>query len=356
MAYVNMYQELTGCVPKLPLDYSKTLINRAWRDVRRQNLWSFQLYEGNWVSPALINTGTVTTVQGASTVTFNAAASTAIAAVSAIGPFPTNLLQRQFRVGISTIYNIWAYSNSGGIVTLTLDRPYTDASVTASPYTIFQCYYPAPYQDHLLWINVRDIVNFNDLVIYSNRKQVDMMDPQRTIYYLPTYVVAYQQLQNPNVVTYGVPTFELWGQPQYPITYQLMGIRKGTALVNDTDTLPYAVGEDAVMALSRAYAYEWAEGTKGDLPRNQGSDFKFLMGAALAEYKRLIRDYRRQDRETTDNWYEIRRRPTFFANVYGYYSSIGGTANPGASWIAILIAGLSAWRVFSFASHFLSQG
>jgi hypothetical protein len=86
------------------------------------------------------------------------------------------------------------------------------------------------------------------------------------------------------------------------------------------------------MALARAYAYEWAEGNKGDMPRAQGSNFQFLIGNAKSDYDRLSREYRRQDRETVDNWYETRRRTTWLASPNGYYNAIGGVANPGAPW------------------------
>ncbi len=96
--------------------------------------------------------------------------------------------------------------------------------------------------------------------------------------------------------------------------------------------LPAAIGEDCVMAKARYYAYEWAEGSKGDMPRNVGSDFKFLMGASDAEFKSLWKQYRRQDRETVDSWYEIRRNRSWLANIDGYYSSIGQIASAGAPW------------------------
>lgn len=327
-----MIQELTGSIPKMPAPYAKTLINRAWRDTRRQNLWSFQLFEGNWVSPNLLNTGTVAVTQGLNTVVFDATASAAIIAAQTVGPFPTPITQRQFRVGTSTIYNIWLYSVTTGIVTLTLDRPFTDVTNASVGFQIYQIYYPVPFSDFLTFLSIRDIVNFNDLVLTKKRSDFDMWDPQRTLFYLPTHAAYYQNDQNPASSTAGFQMYELWGGILYPITYQLYGIRKGVDLVNDTDVLPTAVGEDCVMALSRVYAYEWAEANKGDMPRNVGSDFRFLMGASQAEYKRLYKDYRRQDREAVDNWYGINRRRGWPSNVYGYYNSIGATASPGAPW------------------------
>lgn len=332
MALINMVNELTGAIPKMPIDYATTIVNRAYADTRRKNLWSFQLVDANWVTPNIINTGTVTTVQGLSTVVFNLAASTAIAAVYPGGPLPNGLLNRQFRVGISTIYNIFGYAiDGGGIVTLTLDRPYTDVSGT-SPYTIYQCYLPSPVKDFYAWINVRDILNFNDLQTTESRKDIDLKDPQRTIFYLPTSVVTYQLDQNVNGPTYQFPLFELWGQPQYSLVYQLYFIRKGLPLVNDSDTLPPQLGEDCIMALSRAYAYEWAEANKGDMPRNAGANYPFLISKAQADYKRLYAEYRKEDRELVDNWFDIRRHRSWLSNVDGFYNSIGNTANPGAPW------------------------
>lgn len=327
MAYIDMRTELRGSFPKLPWDYTGTIVNRAWRDVRRQNLWSFQLFEANWTSPGIINSGTATVTQGLNYVTVSSAAAAAINA-QALNPL-SPIINRQFRVGISTIYNIFAWDT---VSTLTLDRIYAEPSGTNVAYSIFQCYYPAPMQDFLTWISIRDIVNYNDLVLDKNREWVDQRDPQRTWFYLPTHCVYYQQCQNTLSPIFGWPLFELWGQPQYQLTYQLYGIRKGTNLVNPTDSVPFAIGEDAVMALSRKYGYEWGEANKGDSPRDVGSDYRFLIGVAEKDYNRLFASYRRQDRETVNQWFQVRRRTSLFPVISGYYNSIASTANPGAAW------------------------
>lgn len=329
-----MYSELTGSVPRLPTPFAKTLINRAYADTCRKNLWSFNLFEANWVSPALVTAGSVTVTQGSNAVVFDSDASAAITSLALLATFPTPLLQRQFRVGISTIYNIWAYAadDDTGIVTLTLDRPYTDTS-GSTDYSILQCYYPAPMKDFKSWIRVRDITNFNDLDTESEREVVDLLDPQRSIYYLPTKCVPYQLAQNPSSDIYRFPLFELWGVPQYQIVYQLYGIRKGSPLAQDSDELPPAIGEDCVLALARVYSYEWMESNKGDAPRSQGSDYRFLMGAAKAEYDRLWKDYRKDDREFVNAWFTTRRlRNGPLGNSQGFYNAIGNTANPGAAW------------------------
>lgn len=325
MAFVDLYSELTGSVPKLPVNFAKTLINRAWRDVRRANLWSFLLFEANWTSPALVSAGTVTVTQGSNSIVFDATAATAINAIQ-FGP-PSTITQRQFRIGIGTIYNIWTWD---GVNTATLDRNYNEPTASGQKYVISQLYYAAPFKDFLDFIVVRDITNFNDLITTKTREWLDMVDPQRTIYYLPTHVVFYQQDQNPQSATYQWPLYELWGNPQYVLTYQIAGMRKGTDMVNATDDLPPAVGADVVMAKARQYAYEWAEANKGD--SNQRSDYRFLMGAADATYQKLVREYRRQDRNTVDLWAGQRRVSQSWPNLWGFYNSISTRANPGAPW------------------------
>ena len=326
MSYAEMYNRLHGMVPKIPIDLCKTLINDAWRDVRRKNLWSFLLYESNWIVPPVINTGTFACTQADPDVIADATAAAAIIAAGVL--LPTPITQRQFRTGISTIYNIIAWD---GVNKLTLDRPYVEATNAANTYMLYQCYYPAPFQDHLLWIDVRDMMNFTSLFIRRHtRESLDTTDPQRVFYRIPTDVVYYQQGQTPSLPTYRFPIYELWGHPLFLLTYQLYGVRRGTDLVDDTDSLPPAIGEDCILEAAKVRAYEWAEANKGDTPRNQGSDYKYLMGAATARYAELYRSYRKDDRETVNNYFSV-RKISLYSKFYSYYSTLSGTAYPGVS-------------------------
>lgn len=324
--FIDMITELKGLVPKLSPSYCKTLINRAYADVRRQNLWSFQVYESNWIAPAVVNAGAATAVQGSNSVTFNAAAATAIdASITAYNP----INQRQFRIGISTVCNITAWDTATD--TLTIDRGFPDdPTVVGTGYNIYQCYYPAPYQDHLSFVAVRDMVNFTDLILEKNQRWLNEQDPQRTWYYFPTHVVPYLMgVDSTNTSTYQFPLFELWGVPQTNRAYQLYGIRRGTDLVANTDTLPPVITEECVTAMAKYYAFEWAEANKGDMPRNQGTDYKFLMGETKARYTDVFRKLRMQDREYIDSWFAV-RRSSLYGKYFAQYNSISGTAYPGA--------------------------
>lgn len=324
MSFRDMVYEVKGSIPKFSIDLAKTYVNRAWADVRRQNLWSFLLYDGNWTAPALVNAGLVSAAtQGSTTLTLNATATSAFnASITTVTP----ATDRQIRLTLGTIYNIWGWDNAG---TITLDRPFQEASVANVNYSLFQCYYPAPVADWWTFVSVRDFINFIDLYVDRyTRADLDEMDPQRTWYYFPTDVVPFMLNQNTASPHFQYPLYELWGAPQTNLVYQIYGLRKGTPLVNPTDTLPPQVGEDCVVALAKKYAYEWAEANKGDMSRNQGPDFKYLIGEAKADYNRLFKDYRKTDRETVDVWFSS-RRSSLYGKFFAQYSSITHTAYPG---------------------------
>ncbi len=324
--FLDMVAEIRGAVPNLPQPLAKKIIQRAWADIRRQNLWSFQLYEGpQWISPPVVNTGTAEVVQGSATVQLDATALAAVLA-SEISAAYSPIIARQFRVAANTIYNIFAFDSVLG--TFTLDRIYAEASDTATDFSMFQCYYAAPYADHIHFTSVRDMSYFLDLFIYKTREMIDLIDPQRSWYSFPTDVVYYRNDPNTESPTYGYRMYELWGQPQTNRVYQLYGIREGDNLTVSTDTLPLGIGEDVVIEKAKLYAYQWAEANKGALPRNQGPDFKFLMGQSTTEYNRLLRDYRRRDREVVHNWFQIRRTDFDWRKI-PYYSTLSNTASTG---------------------------
>jgi len=331
MALQDMQAELRGAVPKLPFSFTKTLINRAWTVIRDSDIWSFQLYESSWRSPAVVTTGTVTVVLGSDTVQFDAAATAAINQSQL--DCPTSLItQRQLRPGtssgVSQIYNLIQYDQITG--SATLDRTYFDNSGTNISYQLYQLYYPAQFQDHKTWISVRNMSMYMWLGVTMERAELDMIDPQRSIYQFPSQVVPYmtdargQGTDNASA-TLGFPLYELWGQPVNPFVYATFGRRLGDDLVNPTDTLPVQVGEDCVIARARMYAYEWAESNKDLSPRSTGPDFRFLYGAAAAEYKDRMTKYRQQDKDFVDAWFSI-RGINWFGQNYGAYNTLLGVS------------------------------
>jgi hypothetical protein len=339
MALGNMVAELRGSLPKLPFAFTKTLINRAYRQIRESHLWSFNVFEANWISPPLVNAGTVNVTQGLPTITFDPIAIAAITAAQIAQPYSL-MTQRQFRIGAGTIYNIIALDpafNVNGIATL--DRIYADfGNGPGQAYQIYQLYYPAQYVDTLTYLTVRNMQMFMYLNTETTRRQIDTWDPQRTWYQFPTHVVPLGlDIRGQNVTdsrgrslasgTLGFPLFELWGQPVTNFTYQLYGIRRGVDLVQLTDTLPISVGEDLVLARAKAYAYEWAEANQGANPRDVEPDYKYLQKQTLDVYKDLLIRYRKQDKEYLNNYIACREYWRW-PNGFGFYNTLSGTAGP----------------------------
>src|SRR5208282_1525379 len=328
-----MQTELRGSLPKIPWSYCGTLVNRAWKDIRESGLWSFNLFTSNWITPPpLIGQGTVTTTQGSPSITFDATALAAINANVIANPYAPATVY-QFRIGVGDIYSLIAYNPVTGAATL--DRPFADPGGAGLSPQLYQLYYAAPYKDLLGWISVRNPQMFIDMDLTKNRDWIDAMDPQRTWYQFPTKVVPFgPDLRGQGTAsasaTLGFPLYELWGQPVTPFTYACYGIRRGTDLVNPTDTLPVQVGEDCVMARARFYAYEWAEANKDITPRSSGPDFRFLMGEAMSIHKELLRQYRRQDREFTNLYFSQFGMATGVG--IGIYNSLSGVASPYAPW------------------------
>lgn len=329
MAFIDLQTELRGVVPKLPISYTKTLINRAWNLIRTQNLWSFNLFESSWITPPLVSTGTVTVTQGSAAITFDANAIAALNASLAANPYSL-ITQRQFRVGVGGIYSIIAYNSVTGAATL--DRIFGDPGGSGFAFNVYQLYYTPPTLDFRTWISVRNPQLFIDLDLNTTRAEVDAMDPQRTWYQFPSRAVPYgvdlrgQGTANASA-TLGYKMYELWGQPIQLYTYQCYGIRNGVDLVAPTDTLPYPIPQELVIARAKDYAYEWAEANKDLTPRATGPDFKFLRSATMEEYRMLLQKYRMLDRDSIDNWLTS-RLPNLAARGMGYYNTIAGYAGP----------------------------
>ena len=324
-----MMSEIRGSVPKLPISFTKTLVNRAYKSIRLANLWSFNLFESSWITPQLQNTGTVTTIQGSAAITFDATATAAINAFQTANPFVL-VTQLQFRIGVGGIYSVIQYNSVTGAATL--DRIFGDAGGSGQAYQLYQLYYNAPFKDFRTWISVRNPQMFIDLDLTTTRAEIDAMDPQRSWYQFPTRVVPFGlDIRGAGTAnqsaTYQFPLFELWGQPITPFVYQCYGVRNGADLVNPGDAIPPQLREETVIARAKLFAYEWAEANKDMTPRSSGPDFKYLAGFAASEYKELLQKDRQVDKDVIDNWITA-RAPGLAGRGIGFYNTISGFAGP----------------------------
>src|SRR3974390_2159218 len=213
MAFLDMKSELAQAIPGMSRIYAGTLINRAWRIVRDCTIWSFQLFIGSLVTPAMVTRGTVTCPSlPAPTIIGDAAATAAWNALSF--PFIT---QYQFRVGNYSIYNVIAYdtTTNAPFGTLTLAGPFVDriTSLTNNAYQMFQIYYPAPTPDFKRWLSVQDVVDGWSLNIWTGRRDVNFADPMRQMTTNPVAIMGIGQDKRSGSATLGYQMYEMWPVP-----------------------------------------------------------------------------------------------------------------------------------------------
>ncbi len=139
MALQNMIQEILGIVPGMNYGLAKTKVNEAFLKIQSENVWSFQMQTGGWLSPGLLggpNTqflspGTITVVPFTTTITGDAVAT---AAWTATVPYPPLLTQQQIRIPYYSLYNIIAVGNNGTVGYATVST--AGSSQTPGTYTV----------------------------------------------------------------------------------------------------------------------------------------------------------------------------------------------------------------------------
>lgn len=339
MAYQNMVFELVGDIAGLPFPRAQTLINEALGRVYDESDWSFQMLEAGWLTPGLLfssgnnstqSIGTITVTPYSNIVTGDVDASAVWAAYNGAGKLPL-LTQLQIRSPYFSLYNIVAYAVVGGFGRFTLDRPWMEPGGAGTAYMIYQAYYPVPGTGFKRFFAVRDTTNNAPLDYWSTgQKDLMVMDPQRTNFDQPAYVVPYEVDKRAGSATLGQMLFELWPHPLSVLPYTIAFMQRGPLLVNPGDTVPYPLTEELVKWRGREVAYLWKESQKGDgIARGNGADFRFLSQAAHAEYARELKIIRDRDRDQFDLYYTRFVRDAALGWTGLPFSTITGQLNVG---------------------------
>ncbi len=333
MAFFNMYQELLG-IPGVNLGLCKTKINEAFVAIQNENVWSFQLQTGGWLTPPLLggpsvsflSPGTITVTPFTNTVTGDATASAAWLAALISPPF---LTQQQIRVPYYSLYSIIAadVTNPNAVV-LTLHRPWMEPAQVNAGYMIYQAYYAAP-PGFKRWHNIRDTTN-NNAMDWWSKTQSDLAseDAERTDFDEPLYVVPYQPDTRAGSPTLGQMLYELWPHPITQLPYTFSCQANWPALTNPSDTVPYPLTEEVVKLRSYEMLYLWKESQKGDeMERGSGANWQFLLQAARAEYSDRLKTIRLMDRNLIDLYFsKMQRWPSAFGEPY---ATVEGQLNVG---------------------------
>jgi hypothetical protein len=329
MAFANMIFELCGEL-NVPSPLAQSRINEALQAIYDDYRWSFQLLEDGFFTPGLQfssglqSIGTITTVLGSTSIVGDATA--AAQWVAYVGP--PLFTQFQIRNPNGSLYNIVAFD---GVNTITIDRPWRDSAAAGQAYMIYQAYFTAPVADFKRFYEIADTQN-NWCLDYWSKTRLDLSieDPQRIIFNLPSYVVPYERDNRPNTATPGYMMFELWPHPLTQLPYAFMYERSGPLLVKPGDTLSAPLTEEMVKWKARETIYLFKEGQKGDgVARGAGADWKFLAGAASAEYKKHAHRVQEKDKAMVDLYFtQFRRWPTSYSQGEPF-STVNSTLNVG---------------------------
>jgi hypothetical protein len=282
MNFLDFYSSLMGFIPELGPENAKRIVNRSWKDIRMFRPWSFLLVDTVITIPAVVNTGTALVTQYTNTVTMDVTASAAITGLN--NPI---LTLRQFRRPVGPVYNIVSADfTAPAAVVLTLDRNYQEATDPTATYQIYQVYYPAPSSDFLRWVSVFNPINSYKLKLHMTRQEIDRRDPQRASQGLSYWIVQYKMNTlsgDPNV-----PFFELWPHMISQVGLQAFYQKRGTDLVDNTDTIPPQVRDDTLLTMAKYYACEWGEANKGRHQSLKESDWLALRRQLRVDWKETL--------------------------------------------------------------------
>ena len=293
---IEMAAELTGSIPGLSNLFARKYINQALEEIQRDYLWSWNIAQGVLVFPQAITAGTVAVTQFTNTVTFDATAKAAIAAIPANPP----ITKYQFRVPSSgPVYSITAYNSGTGVATL--DRIYTEPTDAAAQYTAYRVYFDAPSSDggltpntdFLRYLSINNDINGYSIVgkrLYMSRKELNRRDPLRGAIGLPYWLANFI----PNAA--GQMQYEPW-----PHCTSALGLL-ATYQRRHVDLTPgQSIPEQAPITLIRyavyLYAYRWALANAGRVPELKGVDWRFALAEAQKTYAQELVRAKKNDKE-----------------------------------------------------------
>ncbi len=294
MAFVDMFSELAVTIPQISPIYCKTLINRAYREIRGMRSWSFLITPELVNFPTMVDTGTVTVATGSAVVTLDAAAATALQALVTSGFALPGL---QFRVqNAGPVYTILTYD---GAFTITLNQPIQIQNGAGQSYAVYQSLVNPPVTDFIRWIDVYDPNNGYAMTkIDVKQQEINRIDPTRSNQGQAYWISPVGQLTVASQMLY-----EFWPSPVQGQQFQCLVQRSGVDLVRDADTLPDVLDESLVLDRATYRAYKWAAANAGRLPELKGVNWGFLIND-FEKKDVWARDYARvakKDNERREN-------------------------------------------------------
>ena len=279
---------LLRCPAADPL-LARDWVTNAFRRVAERRPWSWLVKQGQFLTSAVYNTGTVSVTHG----------STAV--VGSGTTFTSAMVDRQFRISGSPIYDVASYTDATHI---TLGQVYGGSTNAAASYEIFTPYGTAP-SDFDYFISVWD-PNYNwQLHLDLTQRELNYWDAQRA-YRGQSYVIAHRDYYTPSGGTVPLPRYEIWPHQTAQYVYPFLYVMRATDLLDSGATLPRYIRGDLLLEMALAEAARWP-GPSPDKPNPYyDKNLKLaLMHEQRAEF--MIAEAERQDEErnVTGVYYDI---------------------------------------------------
>lgn len=312
--YRDLWNELTGTIPRLPPNLAQTYINRAFSDIRDMRLWSWLVGVGYITTATAITTGTVDVTLGSTSAVFSAGAATALNAVALANPplaSPQVGIGRQFRLSSQTsgtpgpLYSISAWD---GVNTATLDRVYAEETATSQAYTVYKAYYQGPpangtaAPDFLRYLSVTNTpvgYTIRGRKLYYSQPELDAVDPQRGATG-DTYIIASYE-PNPTSSSSPLgpemfPVTEWYPHPVFARVYKCI-YQKRMLILSDTQSLPITFPDACLMARACGLGGQWALSQVSVFQELQGTNWPQFISMKQTEFKDLLLQAIKQDDE-----------------------------------------------------------
>lgn len=257
--FKDLYFEITGTLPDLPVQQAKRFINRAQREAYDSWNWSFLAGETQLNIPDLLDDGTITVTQDSRVITADA---TAAAVWQALGNF-IPITDRSIKIGTDQPYQIRAFD---GVDTVYIDRPYPNETETGLTYSMYRPYY-APPDDFNRWVSVVDTVDAWNLIPGKKKEWLDWIDPQRTTIGGPAQFIAFFMRQPAETIpvfganlsdtpVLGRDLYELWPAPTAAMSLYAYFKKYGADLTADNDTSRFT--DNLLISRALCHAYRFA--------------------------------------------------------------------------------------------------
>lgn len=163
-------------------------------------------------------------------------------------------------------------------MTLTLDRPYLEESLTGATVQILRAYYKPENTTFRRLSHIIDpIYGYWWGGLIQHVSQLNRQDPRRTSQGQP-----YQLYFNHYDPTDGLPVYEMWPAPTIDRAFSYWYWRSCPTFVNYTDALPPIIPQELLMMGARMLAYEWAA-TQDPDPRSRQS-YSFALSNVRSRY------------------------------------------------------------------------